>query len=93
VIRPPELVSPEQDALLSDTKPLFDWSDVDQALSYTIVVSIYPDLSSPLINAAVPESQYISTVTLPKRTLYWRVRANGAKGSSQWTTTQSFRIQ
>jgi Zn-dependent metalloprotease len=93
VVRTPELLSPEPNALLTSTKPTFEWTDVNAASSYTIVISLFPDLSSPVVQASVRESQYAVTVSLLKgKTYYWRVRANGVHGSSRWTETRQFQI-
>ncbi|MBI3159429.1 MAG: hypothetical protein HYZ26_07510, partial [Chloroflexi bacterium] len=61
------------------------------AASYTIQVSRYANLSSPLISVTVTGSAYVSTKDLtPGVTLYWRVRTNGTYGPSVWTETRSF---
>jgi hypothetical protein len=94
VVPSPEFIAPDPEAVLSIQKPQFNWSDVAGATSYTIAVSLYADLSSPLINAKVTDSQYISTISLPKgKVIYWRVRAHGTMGSSQWTAIRTFKIQ
>jgi large repetitive protein len=94
VVRPPETIAPDPDAVLLTQKPYFDWSDVDGATSYTIAASLYSDLSSPLFNVKVTESQYTPTISLPKgKVIYWRVRAHGNIGSSQWTAVRTFKIQ
>jgi predicted phage tail protein len=94
VVATPEFIAPDPDAVLSIQKPQFNWSDVAGAASYTIAASLYSDLSSPLFSVKVTESQYTSTISLPKgKVIYWRVRAHGVMGSSQWTAIRTFKIQ
>jgi Zn-dependent metalloprotease len=86
--------SPESGETITETKPIFDWTDVEGAQSYTIVISLYSDFSSPLVNTKVTESEYTAARVLPRaRTIYWRVRANGVTGAGAWTPRRSFRIQ
>jgi hypothetical protein len=71
-------------------KPTFDWADVAGSTGYTIQISANSSFSSPLVNATTSgasASSYTPAVNLPlNKTLYWRVRANGAN-TSAWTTS------
>jgi hypothetical protein len=87
----PLLISPEELVKVSGLRPQFDWLDVDGATSYTIQVSKYSNLSSPIINTKTLDSFYVPTKDLTKnKILYWRVRANNADGSSVWSEVRSF---
>jgi hypothetical protein len=83
----PELISPEPvPALLDTLRPPFDWNDVVGASNYTFQVSAYSNMSSPILNATVTPSEYVPTKNLTQnKTLYCRVRANGANGPSAWS--------
>lgn len=74
------------------TSTAFDWQNSDQASTYTIVVSVNSDFSSPIINVSgLTSSNYTSTVQLGSKTkYYWKVTAINAYGSTQCTTTFSF---
>jgi large repetitive protein len=89
----PVLSSPEDGFPITDLRPTFNWGDVPGASSYTIQVSINSSMSSPIVNATVTPSSYLPTKDLTKnRTLYWRVKANGANGPSAWSDKHTFFI-
>lgn len=90
-IQPPALPDPSNGSSPLNLRPQFNWSDVDGASSYQIQISKYANLSSPSVSKTVYSSYFDPTVDLPVyRTLYWRVRANGANGPSQWSEVWSF---
>ena len=71
-------------------RPSFTWSASPEAVSYTLVVSQYANLSSPVINVTTLTAGYSPMKDLPAgKKLYWHVRANGAN-PSPWSTTCSF---
>lgn len=85
VLPPPALVSPAPGATLSSLRPTFDWTDVSGATSYTIQLSAYSDFSVRISSTQVTASTYTPSADLPMGVIvYWRVRANGANGSSAW---------
>jgi hypothetical protein len=90
---PPVLVTPGDGTTQSTLRPSFDWEDVPGAGSYTIQISRYSSMSLPSINNSVAGHAYTSSKDLTKnRTLYWRVRANGANGPSPWSAVRTFVI-
>jgi hypothetical protein len=93
-VETPQLLSPLPDQVIAEPKPVFDWTDVPSAETYSIVISSYADLSSPLINTKVTSSEYTAAKVLPRgKNIYWRVRANGSTGAGAWTPVQKFKIQ
>jgi hypothetical protein len=93
-IQTPELVVPAPDEVVNSALLAFDWTDIEGAESYTLVVSTYSNFSSPLINTKVTASEYTPTKALPRgRLIYWRVRANGTTGAGAWTPPQKFKLQ
>ncbi|MBI3160497.1 MAG: peptidoglycan DD-metalloendopeptidase family protein, partial [Chloroflexi bacterium] len=58
---PPTLSAPANLEAMPNLRPAFDWTDVAGAASYTIQVSRYANLSSPLISVTVTGSAYVST--------------------------------
>lgn len=90
----PTLVAPADLAVLTHSRPAFDWDDVAGASSYTIQVSRNPDFTQLVVNKTVATSTYTPTANLPLNIpLYWRVRANGTNGPSLWSETREFTIQ
>ncbi len=71
-------------------RPSFDWANATGTgtiTSYTIQISTSPTFSSLLVNATTSASTYTMQKDLPPgRTIYWRVRVNGANGPSAWST-------
>ena len=82
----PDLLAPADGSMPDNLRPVFDWEDVDGASSYTIQVSAKSNMKSPILYKSAVGSQYMPTMDLTKnKTLYWRVRANGANGPSEWS--------
>lgn len=86
---PPEGLTPSTGETVGNLTPTLDWDDVPGAATYTIQISLYPGLSSPIININTPDatSQYV--VPAGKlgygKTYHWRVRTNGPNGPSAWS--------
>jgi hypothetical protein len=84
---PPTLLSPVHKSDADNLRPEFSWQAVEGAVSYTIQITDYPTLILPTVNTTVTETTYIPIKDLPRNApLYWRVRANGANGPSDWST-------
>ena len=91
----PSQLSPGADARFAPgTNINFDWSDVSGAANYTIQVSDQSSFPSPLIvNQTVTTSQF-ATSTLPIKTMWWRVRANGSSGNpGNWSAARRFEVK
>jgi Zn-dependent metalloprotease len=84
---PPTLLLPANMSTEVSLQPLFDWEDVVGATSYTIQISTDKKFGTFLVNKTVNGSTFTPTKNLPKnKTIYWRVRANGPNGPSNWST-------
>jgi hypothetical protein len=84
---PPTLLVPENLNTLDTLRPLFEWEEVPGAAGYTIQISTSPSFGTLLVNVNRTVPGYIPSKDLPaNRTIYWRVRANGANGPSLWST-------
>ena len=87
----PTLVSPGNGSTVADLTPTFDWNDVTDATSYTILVDNASNFSSPEINASPTTSTYTPASDLAAGTYYWKVLATNSSGSSAysaaWTVT------
>jgi photosystem II stability/assembly factor-like uncharacterized protein len=96
VLLPPALLAPANGRMTANRRPTFDWADITGATSYTIQVSRYSNFSINLFSAQVSgSSSYRHPRYLPTGvTLYWRVRANGPNGPSDWAEVpaRTFRI-
>jgi M6 family metalloprotease-like protein/CSLREA domain-containing protein len=76
---------PVSSSVTTDTTPTFTWNRVlGTGVTYGLVVSTNPDLSSPVINlAGLTTTSFTPTTALPAGdTYYWRVIVNGA-----WSVT------
>ena len=74
------------------TRPTFKWTAVPGPLSgYTIQVSTSVGFATTVVNATTAAVQYMTAVDLPRDVeVFWRVRANGTNGPSDWANGTSF---
>jgi hypothetical protein len=92
-LSPPTAISPIGGVTVGSLKPTFDWNDVTGATGYTIQVSRNTSFTPLVVNVTISTatSIYTPTTNLPAgTTLYWRVRANGANGPSDWMVYATF---
>ncbi len=89
----PVLVSPSAGTITTDRTPAFDWADTPGALSYTLQVDNNSDFSSPEINTSQAVSTYTPSSDLSAGTYYWRVKANNASGSSDYSGAWDITIE
>ena len=88
----PVLVSPANGSLTTDTTPAFDWNDVTDATSYTILIDNNSDFSSPEITQSPSVSTYTHGSNLALGTYYWKVLATNVYGSSSYSGSWSLSI-
>jgi surface antigen len=88
----PNLLSPPDGALRCNTTPTFEWSAVPEAAYYRIQVDNNSDFSSPEIIADGMRSYYTPSRPLAPDAYYWRVRASGTCGHSEWSIVRSLSL-
>ena len=73
--------------------PLFDWSDVPNASSYTLQVATDPGFNSLVFqqNSNISQFQVTAALLQNNTVYYWRVNASNSGGTSSWSTTWNFR--
>jgi len=93
IISSPNLINPKNNELISTFLPIFNWSNVDDAVSYDLEIA----LDSNFKNIYKSRYQITSnTYTFPGEefkeltTYYWRVRAQNQDGRSLWSETFKF---
>ncbi len=87
----PALTLPAGGSIPPTLRPLFDWSNVAGASSYTIQISANQNFTTLVLNQIVTPSAYVVTADLPRNTLlFWRVRANGPPGPRAWSGARHF---
>lgn len=88
---PPSPNFPSNNAAPLQRRPLFDWSNVNGATSYTLQIATDQAFAKLLVNLNLTPSAYQMTSDLPANTLvFWRVRANGAYGAGTWSRVRHF---
>ena len=89
----PVAIAPIGGVKVTTLRPAFRWNAVSGATGYTIQVSTGSGFTSFLVNATLSAlTSYTPPTNLPAaRTLYWRLRANGTNGPSDWMTTATFK--
>jgi Zn-dependent metalloprotease len=91
VMLPPVLLTPTDEEIITSRKPTLDWDNVAGATKYNIQVSTKQTFSTKLFDASPTNSTYKIPSNLPSgKTIYWRVRAIGPNGPSNWSTVFSF---
>jgi hypothetical protein len=88
----PNLSSPANASSTTDLTPTFDWADVSDATSYTILADNNSDFSSPEVNQSPTVSTYTPAADMNAATYYWKVLATNKFGSSAYTASRSVRL-
>lgn len=91
----PALVSPNNNASLTDQTPAFDWADVADAASYCLLVDNQANFSSPEISTCAPTaSQFTPASPLDAGTYFWKVRSvNNLGGAGAYSRPWRITIQ
>ena len=89
----PVPIAPVGSVKVGSLKPTFRWNPVAGATGYNLQVSVNTGFAPTLINQTLSTgTSYTATANLPAHaTLYWRLRANGPNGPSDWMTTATFK--
>jgi hypothetical protein len=93
LITTPQLLSPENNSIVSTLEPLFDWADYPGAASYNLQVSANSNFNFLLLDTAgLTGSSYSSPTGAlnDSSSYYWRVKSIGASDTTDWSTTYSF---
>ncbi|MGQ9788423.1 MAG: STT3 domain-containing protein [Candidatus Hadarchaeaceae archaeon] len=87
----PELLTPENGAVLTDNTPVFSWSSVPGATGYRLVVDEEQDFSSPLLDNLIDGTTFTPPSGLSPSSYYWKVyavdQAFNENASQVWTFT------
>ena len=91
----PELYSPQAGVSGVPLRPIFQWSTVDGAESYELLVSADASFTNPIIIKigayALPATAWQSDISLDyDTTYYWKVRARGLSSYSAWSDVSAF---
>lgn len=89
---PSALLVPVNGAVNAPISPLFIWTSVASADTYTIQISNSSNFSTILHEqSGIGTNQYQCPVSLPyQTTLYWRIRANSGCGSGAFSSVSQF---
>lgn len=92
VVGPPELYTPEDEAVNQALKPLFQWERVEGAISYEINLSTSASFNQvDMGRRGILANSFSFIDELEIGTLYyWRIRASNNEGTSVWSETFSF---
>ncbi|MEM3012659.1 MAG: hypothetical protein QW084_04790, partial [Candidatus Hadarchaeales archaeon] len=90
---PPQLLYPPHASFLPTATPTLDWSDVEGATSYQLLVDNDPSFTSPEVNVFPTSSEYaVPSPGLSDGVWHWRVRAKAGALSSPWSEVRSFTV-
>ncbi len=89
----PALVSPAEGAIVP-SPVAFDWSDVANAVSYTIQVDEISEFGAPLIFSATTTASQLPATALPDGHWFWRVRGTNSAGTpGAWSSVRTITVQ
>jgi hypothetical protein len=85
------LLAPANGEQLLYNRPTFDWTDVPDAISYTIQISNNIGFTSPTSNTVTASTYTQPTNLTANATRYWRVQANTVSGTGPWSEIRNFK--
>lgn len=87
----PELVSPDDEAIIEEDEIILDWTAVDDAESYKIQVADNHLFQDPLVDISEIEiTEYLLRDLEPNQSYHWRVRAEASGITGPWSDSRSF---
>ncbi|MBK8173917.1 MAG: FecR domain-containing protein [Rhodospirillales bacterium] len=91
---PPLLMLPQQEGMIFDGKPVFQWTEPDGAVSYHFQLAASDDFAEPLLdNAALTTAGYVPPQTLAPGTYFWRVAVTDrSTEKGPFSDVQRFRV-
>jgi|GEM_PF-2711645 len=86
----PNLISPANNITTNDSTPLFKWSSVPYASSYTLQISESSSFETTVLQKTVSSTEYELELSesLPNGTYYWRVKTDLSTGYSEYNTLE-----
>jgi len=88
----PIQIYPEQNVVLTETSPMFDWQDVPTVDAYQVQVANDPDFSVAVIDETVANSSYTPLVPLEGEVYLYRVRGWRSGAPTSWSAPWLFAI-
>ena len=82
----PNLISPANDIITNDATPLFEWSSVPYASSYTLQISTSSSFGTITLEKTISGTEYELQLSesLANDTYYWRVKTDISTGYSEY---------
>jgi murein tripeptide amidase MpaA len=89
----PVLITPIQGMISTSAFVNFDWSDVDDTITYILEVSLTPEFDNIVVNEIIPVSHYSSLDSLENHEYFWRVRATDGIHTTPNSIAESFYVE
>jgi hypothetical protein len=86
----PTLLTPIEGFISRDAFITYDWTDVDDTITYQLEISKSVDFDSIVFSRSVSISIYPSTDSLPNDEYFWRVRATDGVHFTPYSEIQTF---
>ena len=95
VIKPPELVSPENETFSYTNQPVFIWEAAEGAVSYALQIDVSEEFNELVISSTdITDTEYQIAEKLADGEYFWRVKAAGSGGEmSEWSDVWRFTVQ
>jgi hypothetical protein len=82
---PPEAYNPVNYAMNVSQPVFMDWSDVETAVQYELLVYDEGDLGTPVVNISTASSSYTATTLEDGTTYLWMLRTQNSCGLGPWS--------
>jgi hypothetical protein len=90
ILDTPNLEYPPNDTTKLPINITFDWDEPSGATSYFIKIATDNAFSNIIVDTEITDSEYSATGLSNRTTYYWRVKAEGIQGASDWSSTRHF---
>jgi hypothetical protein len=91
VLDPPSLLYPPNDTTKMPVNFTFDWDEPSGATSYILQISRDNQFNDIVIDTEIDPSEYQISGLSNRTTYYWRVKAEGIQGVSNWSQVRNLR--
>ena len=90
VLDSPQLLFPENGALIEDKTIALEWQEIIGALYYEVEIALDSNFSKVILAEQVVDETKFAYVPLEKTEYWWRLRTRGFGGFGEWSTPAMF---
>lgn len=91
-IQAPQLLAPVDTVLDTPNPPVFHWTGVPGAISYTLQVATDPQFMTIVASASTSNTRFTPTTEFANGTYYWRMKVQGANNQLSLYVSATFSV-